>query len=88
MILFQELSDKLGIQIIQGKGDFSGGSCRIKEDKVVVVNKRKPIEQRLVVLARSFGMLDLKGIYIVPALRAFINENCFDNFAIQVGEVN
>ena len=75
MSLFQELSDKLEIRIINGKGDFSGGSCRIKEDRVVVINKMKPIEQRLVVLARAFNSLDLSGIYLVPALRAYIDEN-------------
>lgn len=75
MIHFQELSERLGIQIINGKGDFSGGTCRIQEDKVVVLNRQKPIEQRLMVLARSFSRVDLKGIYLVPALRAFIDEH-------------
>lgn len=81
MSLFQELSEKLEIRIINGKGDFSGGTCRIREDRVVVINNRKPIEQRLMILARSFGKLDLSCIYIVPVLRAYIDENSTDPFA-------
>ena len=72
---FEKLAEKFELQIIQGKGDFHGGSCIIKQDKVIVVNKMMPIEQRLRVLAQEFSSLNLNSIYIVPALRDFINEN-------------
>ena len=72
---FEDLAIKLGFKIIKGKGDFKGGSCIIKDEKVIVVNKRKPIEQKLKILASCFNEIDLDGIYIVPALRAFIEES-------------
>jgi len=72
---FEDLAIKLGLRIIKGKGDFTGGSCIIKDEKVIVVNKRKPIEQKLKILASCFNEIDLDGIYIVPALRAFIEES-------------
>jgi hypothetical protein len=72
---FEDLAIKLGFRIIKGKGDFKGGSCIIKDEKVIVVNKRKPIEQKLKILASCFNEIDLDGIYIVPALRAFIEES-------------
>ena len=34
----------------------------------------KPIEQRLNTLASCFKDYDLEGLYIVPALRKFIND--------------
>ena len=72
---FKKIAEKFDLQIIQGKGDFQGGSCIIKKDKIIVLNKMKPIEQRLRVLAQEFSNLNLNNIYIVPAMRDFIKEN-------------
>ena len=44
--LFEELADKLNIKLLQDKGDFTGGSCLVKDENFIVVNKRKPVEQR------------------------------------------
>ncbi|NOZ04534.1 MAG: hypothetical protein GXO92_08050 [FCB group bacterium] len=74
MEFFEELADRVGVKIIHGKGDFQGGPCIVNNEKVIVVNKVKPIEQRLRILARGFATMDLAGIYIVPALRAYIDE--------------
>ena len=72
---FENLAIRLGLRIIRGKGDFNGGPCIINNEKVIVVNKIKPIEQRLQVLATSFNQINLDEIYIVPALRAFIQDS-------------
>tara|TARA_B100000029_G_C17609848_1_gene969161 strand:+ start:7291 stop:7545 length:255 start_codon:yes stop_codon:yes gene_type:complete len=72
---FEKLADKLNITILQGKGDFEGGFCTLNGDQFVVLNKSRPLEQRLRVLAISFGDLDLEEQYILPVLRKFININ-------------
>ena len=71
---FELLSDRIGVKIIKGKGDFMGGNCTINEEKVIVINNNKPIEQRLNILAKSFIEYDLDKLYIVPALRAYIDD--------------
>ena len=73
--LFEELADKLNIKILQDKGDFTGGSCLVEDKNFIVVNKRKPIEQRLKILAQEFSKKNLSDIYIVPALREFIEQS-------------
>ena len=35
-IEFENLAEKLGLRVIKGKGDFQGGSCIIKDEKVIV----------------------------------------------------
>ena len=85
MVQFETLAKKLGFKIIHGKGDFAGGGCTLKEDKVIVINKLKPIEQRLKVLAQEFSLMNLKGVFLIPALRKYINET--SNF-ILLGEEN
>ena len=71
---FHVLAEKLDVKIMRGKGDFSGGSCVVNEERVIVINNMKPIEQRLNTLASCFKDYDLKGLYILPALRKFIND--------------
>ena len=74
-IEFENLAEKLGLRVIKGKGDFQGGPCIIKNEKVIVINKRKPLEQKLKILASCFNKIDLNGVYVVPALRAYIEDS-------------
>ena len=72
---FEELGQRLGLKILKGKGDFSGGTCTVNSETVIVINKMKPMEQRLKTLATSFLEYNLDEIYMVPALRAYIEES-------------
>ena len=74
-IEFEELGQRLGLKILKGKGDFSGGTCTVNNETVIVINKMKPLEQRLRTLATSFLEFNLDEIYMVPALRAYIEES-------------
>jgi hypothetical protein len=49
-ILFEELAEKMNINIVQGKGDFLGGMCSVNDESYIVINKVKPITQRLNIL--------------------------------------
>ncbi len=70
---FEDLAQRLNIRIIYDRGAFRGGACLLKDEKVIVVNQRRPIEERLRVLAKGFTTLDLSGVYLVPALRAYLD---------------
>ena len=72
LILFDELAEKMDINIVQGKGDFKGGMCYLNDESYIVLNKLKPVEQRLGVLVKEFSKLNLKKIYIQPILREYI----------------
>ena len=72
---FEELADQLNVIILEGKGDFEGGYCTVNGDQFVVLNKTRPLAQRLRIMAVSFGALDLQGHFMVPALREFVNSH-------------
>ena len=61
---FEDLAQKLDLKILKGKGDFIGGTCVVNKKTVIVVNKHKPIEQRLKTLANSFLEFDLDKVYV------------------------
>ena len=73
--IFQDLIDIsgfLGVKIIQEKGDFKGGYCLLEQEKIIVINKLKPVEQRIKALAHAFSQWDISEIYMKPAVREII----------------
>ena len=61
---FIDLSDKLDVRIIHDKGDFNGDDCLLFSDNVIVINKHKPLEQRVNVLAKCFSKMKIDNVYI------------------------
>ena len=62
----------MGIRIIHEKGDFEGSYCLLKTERIIVINKLKPIEQCIWNLAEAFSNLDTYKIYLKPAIREMI----------------
>ena len=70
-----ELANRMGFRIIKGKGDFNGGDCRVHEDKVIVINKVRPIEYQSKTIAEGLANNGLSDHYLIPAVRTYIEEN-------------
>ena len=73
--IFQDLiniSEILGVKIVQEKGNFEGGYCILVKEKIIVINKLKPIEQQIKALAQAFSRWDISEIYLKPAIRQII----------------
>ena len=75
---FEKLAESLEVKIIQEKGNFKGGYCLLEKEKVIVINKLKPLEQRIKSLARAFSRLDISNIYMKPAIRDIIASEVID----------
>ena len=75
---FEQIAEELEIRILQEKGNFNGGYCLLEEKHIIVINKLKPIEQRIQALAQAFAKLDTSQIYLKPAIREMIETA--DNF--------
>ena len=71
---FEILSSQLGFKVIHGRGSFSGDSCIVEENKYIVLNKNKPIEQKIKLFAQVFAKIDLSNIYLKPAIRELVNQ--------------
>ena len=44
---FKEIVEALGIRIMHEKGDFKGGFYLLEKERIIVINKLKPITQRI-----------------------------------------
>ena len=68
---------QLGYSIRYEKGDFAGGHCILKEQRLLVVNRRISIERKITTIARALGELGVEAIFVKPAVRSLI-ENEMD----------
>jgi len=70
---FERLAEFLEVKIIHDKGNFKGGYCLLEKEKIIVINKLKPLEQRIRALAQAFSRLDISTIYLKPVIRDIID---------------
>ena len=76
---FEKLAKSLKVKIIQDKGNFKGGYCILEKEKVIVINKLKPLEQRIKALAMAFSRLDISNIHMKPVIREIITSEVIDS---------
>jgi len=64
----------MGVQIRYEKGDFEGGYCLLRDERIIVVNKKLNPNRKASVLSQAFGELGIENVYIKPAIRLFIED--------------
>jgi hypothetical protein len=73
----ETLAHNLGVQIryenLEGETAISpGGICRIRNKRVIIVNRKASPRDKVNTLARALRRFDLSQVYIRPALRDFL----------------
>ena len=81
---FEQIAEQLNIRIMQEKGNFNGGYCLLEKKRIIVINKQKPIEQRVRALAQAFAKRDTSKIYLKPAILEMIET---ENNSLQLSAV-
>jgi hypothetical protein len=75
--LIQDLKSvaaQLGAEVRFEKGDFKGGYCLLKENKVVVINKMANLQRKVMILSMALKELGVDKIYLNPRIREIIDE--------------
>ncbi len=75
--LVEELHDlarQLGITIRYERGDFEGGYCILKEQRLLLVNRRLLPARKASVLATAMQEIGLENVYMKPVLREYIED--------------
>lgn len=70
----EELARQLGIQLRYEKGDFEGGYCVLKTQRILVVNKRLHDARKASSLAQALAEYGVETMYVKPSLRAYIED--------------
>ena len=56
------------------KGDFDGGYCVLKAERLIVINKRLALPRRASVLAQGLAEVGIDEMYLKPAVREYIED--------------
>jgi hypothetical protein len=65
---------QLGAEVRFEKGDFKGGYCLLKDDKVIVINKKTNLQRKVIILSTALKELGVDNIYLNPRIREIIDE--------------
>ncbi len=68
------LAAQLGAEVRFEKGDFKGGYCLVKENKVIVINKMANLQRKVMILCMALKDLGIDQIYLTPRIREIIDE--------------
>jgi hypothetical protein len=71
---FKSIASQLGAEVRFEKGDFKGGYCLLKDNKVIVINKMAPLQRKVIILSMALKEIGVDQIYLTPKLREVINE--------------
>jgi hypothetical protein len=70
----EQLASNCGISIRYEKGDFDGGYCVLKAERLIVINKRLVLARRTSVLAQGLAEVGIDEMYLKPAVREYIED--------------
>ena len=70
----KELAEKMNITVMEKNLGNAGvkvksGLCRVEDRNLYIMDKNKPIREKIKLLAESISELPLEEVYIVPAIR-------------------
>jgi len=68
------LAEKSGVGVRYEKGDFDGGYCILRAERMIVVNKRLAPPKRASIVAQALAEIGIEEVYLKPAIREFIEE--------------
>ena len=70
----KSLALQMGAKVRFERGDFKGGYCIVKEDKVIVINRLSSLQKKVIILAAALKELGIEDVYLPPKLREVIEE--------------
>lgn len=70
----EELAERSGITIRYEKGDFDGGYCVLKAERLIVVNRKLAPTKKGSVVAQAIAEVGVEEVYLKPVVREFIEE--------------
>jgi len=70
----QEVARQLGVSVRFERGDFEGGYCILRAQKLLLINRRLLPGRKAAVLAAAVHEIGLENLFLKPALRSYIED--------------
>lgn len=70
----EQLAEQLGVVVRYEKGDFEGGYCILKADRILLINRKLLPNRKASVFALGLREIGLENVFIKPAVREYIED--------------
>jgi murein endopeptidase len=70
----QDVARQIGVTIRFEKGDFEGGYCVLRDQRLVLINRRLMPTRKASLLALALQNMGLETIFLKPAIRQYIED--------------
>ena len=87
LLELEQLLEQSGYRLRKERGAFRGADCIIEGDKLVMVNKNKPVESQIGTIARVLSQIELSESYVKPAIRKEL-ERLWDRLEVTPAETS
>lgn len=87
LLELEQLLEQSGYRLRKERGAFRGADCIIEGDRLVMVNKNKPVESQIGTIARVLSQIELSESYVKPAIRKEL-EKLWDRLEVTPAETS
>ena len=70
----EQLAAQCSIAVRYEKGDFEGGFCVLKTERLIVINKKLAPARKASVVAQGLAEIGIDEVYLKPVIREFIED--------------
>ena len=70
----ESLAEEMGVRIRYEKGDFDGGYCILRDERIIVVNRKLNVNRKVSVISQGLNQLGLDNVFIMPTVRLCIED--------------
>ncbi|MBW2038071.1 MAG: hypothetical protein JRI46_00500 [Deltaproteobacteria bacterium] len=75
----EDLAERLGVEIVYeklGEEEFfvRGGLCKVKGTFKIFIDRSKPMEDQIEILARALSSFDTEEVYLFPYIREILEK--------------
>jgi hypothetical protein len=74
IVELEQLAALLGVGVRYEKGDFEGGYCILKTDRILLINKRLLPNKKAAVFGLALHEIGLDNVFVKPVVREFIED--------------
>ena len=69
-----KVAEQIGYRVRYDTGNFRGGHCLVKEESLIILNRRHPSEAHIELLAEALRDVSIDAVFLRPAVRSALEE--------------
>lgn len=74
LLEIEQSAQDMDLRIRYEKGDFDGGYCILRDENIIVVNKKLSPIKKCSVIAQAMGDFGIENVYMKPIVRTYVED--------------